>query len=263
MLLQFLQGMAIGIAFVLPGLSAGTVILILGFYKQFIDDLSRLRLRPYLPHLCGAALSALVGVKIIGYLLENYNDLLSAFLLGMVVASIRVIIIHNGKIVKPTFWGIILGAAAFLITWFIFSNPTPGWTALPAGSPHHFFIGGALAAATMILPGISGSSTLVMMNLYDDMIFAVNHWEWLKITIFSAGALIGIFVFARLLSALYHRYHDTVSLVLVGLLLGATRSLLPSTLSAAVIVSALIGAAIVLVLSSPGFRQPKQKTSSG
>ena len=66
MLLNFLQGMAIGIAFVLPGISAGTVILILGFYKQFIEDLSNFRLRPYLPHLCGGAVAALAGVKIIG-----------------------------------------------------------------------------------------------------------------------------------------------------------------------------------------------------
>lgn len=260
MMLHFLQGMAIGIAFVLPGLSAGTVILILGFYKQFIDDLSRFHLRPYLPHLCGAAISALAGARIIGYLLENHNDLLSAFLLGMLVASVRVILIHDGKIIKPKFWSIFLGLAAFAMAWFIFSSPTPGWTALPAGSHHHFLAAGALAAATMILPGVSGSSALVMMNLYDDMIFAVNHWEWLKLAIFSAGGLLGIFVLARLLSALYRRYHDTVSLTLAGLLLGSTRSLLPSTFGITVLIAALTGGAIVLFLSSFHLGRLKQKT---
>lgn len=248
---QFFQGVAIGIAFILPGLSAGTVILILGFYKQFIDDLSSFHLRPYLPHLCGAAAGALAGVRVIGFLLENHRDLLLAFLLGMVIASVRLILIHNGRAIRPRPWSLALGLAAFALAWFVFGNPAPGWTALPAGSHQHFFIAGALAAATMILPGISGSSTLVMMNLYDDMIFAINHWEWLRLAVFTAGGLLGIFVLARLLAALYRRYHDAVSLTLAGLIIGAARSLLPSTFSAAVLLSALAGATAVLLLSSP------------
>jgi putative membrane protein len=251
LIVQFFQGIAIGIALILPGLSAGTVILILGFYKQFIDDLSSFRLKPYLPHLCGAAAGALAGVKVVGLLLVSHRDLLLAFLLGMVIASVRVILFRNGRVMRLRPWTLILGPAAFAVAWFIFGNPAPGWTALPAGSHQHFFIAGALAAATMILPGISGSSTLVMMNLYDDMIVAVNHWEWLKLAVFSTGGLLGIFVLARLLAALYRRYHDAVSLTLAGLILGATRSLLPSTFSSGVLLTALAGGAMVLLLGSP------------
>lgn len=253
MLLHFFQGIAIGIAFILPGLSAGTVILLLGFYEQFVGDLACFRLKPYLPHLCGAAAGALAGARAVGYLLEHHHDLLSAFLLGMVLASVRPLLAPEGKITRPGPWSVLAALAAFAAAWFVFSNPAPGWTALPAGSHHHFFIAGAFAAATMILPGISGSSTLVMMNLYDEMIAAVNSWEWLKLAVFSAGGLLGIFVLARLLAALYRRYRETVSLVLVGLLLGATRSLLPSAFSAAVLIGALAGGALVLLLSSPRF----------
>lgn len=263
MLLNFLQGMAIGIAFVLPGISAGTVILILGFYKQFIEDLSNFRLRPYLPHLCGGAVAALAGVKIIGYLLENHRDPLLAFLLGMLVASIRVILFQDGKMVRLRPVAVLLGVTGFMVAWFTFSNPTPEWTALPDVSLYHFFAGGTIAGATMILPGISGSSSLVIMNLYDDVILAVNNWEWLKLAVFSAGGLLGIFVLARLLSALYRRYQDAVSLAMTGLVLGSIRSLLPSALSAAVIAAAVTGAVIVLTLTSPRHRKPDQKTISG
>lgn len=260
-MLHFLQGIAIGIAFILPGLSAGTVILILGFYKQFIDDLSRFRLRPYLPRLLGAAAGALAGARVIGYLLEQHHDLLLALLLGMVLASVRVILMHEGKIIKPRLYSLLPGLAACALAWFLFSSPTPGWTALPAGSNHHFFAAGAVAAAAMILPGISGSSALVMMNLYDEMILAVNYWEWSKLAVFSAGGLVGIFVLARLLAALYRRYHEIVSYTLAGLLLGATRSLLPSTISLTVGIAALAGAAAVLLLSSPSLSRGRQKTA--
>ncbi len=262
MILDFLKGMAVGIAFVLPGISAGTVILILGFYKQFIDDISRFHLRPYLPHLCGGALAALAGVKIIAYLLENCKDLLLAFLLGLLVASLRVILFQEGKMIKFRPLTVLAGIAGFLVAWFAFSNPGPGWSPLPAVSIYHFFAGGAVAGATMILPGISGSSSLVIMNMYDDVIFAVNHWEWLNLAVFTAGALLGIFGLARLLSALYRRYQEALSLVLTGLVLGSIRSLLPSSFSAGVLIAALAGAAIVLALTIP--RRPKsgEKTIS-
>lgn len=258
------MGAAIGIAFVLPGISAGTVILILGFYKELIDDLSSFHLRPYLLHLCGGAAAALAGVKVIGYLLDNHRDPLLAFLLGMLVASVRVILFRDGKIIKLRPWGVILGITAFLAAFFLFSSPAPGWTALPSVTPVHFFAGGVVAGATMILPGISGSSSLVIMNLYDDVIFAVNNWEWLKLLPFAAGALTGIFVLARLLSALYRRHQDTVSLVLTGLVLGSVRSLLPQSFSAAVVIAALAGASIVLALTwNTGRGRTDQITISG
>lgn len=262
MILDVLKGMAVGITFVLPGISTGTVILILGFYKQFIEDISSFRLRPYIPHLCGGAVAALVGVKIIAYLLENCRDLLFAFLLGLLIASLHVILFQDGKMIKLRPLTVLLGIAGFLAAWLSFSDPSPGWSPLPAISLYHFFAGGAVAGATMILPGISGSSSLVIMNMYDDVIFAVNHWEWLNLAVFTAGALLGIFVLARLLSALYRRYQDAVSLVLTGLVLGSIRSLLPSSFSAGAVIAFLAGAAIVLALTL--LRRPKadQKTLS-
>lgn len=263
MLINFVKGMAIGAAFILPGISAGTVILLLGFYKQLIEDISAVRLRPYLPHLCGGAVSVLAGVKIIGFLLENCKDLLLAFLLGLLLASLRVILFQDGKWVRLRPITVLIGIASFLLVWFSFTSPAPGWTPLPSVSLYHFFAGGAAAGAAMILPGISGSSALVILNIYDDVIFAVNNWEWLKLAVFSAGALLGIFVLARLLAALYRRYQDAVSLALAGLVLGSIRSLLPSAFSFSAVLAFLAGFGIVFALSFPRTRRPDQKTIIG
>lgn len=263
MLTNFFKGMAIGIAFILPGVSAGTVILMLGFYRQLISDISIIRLRPYLPHLCGGAVAVLAGVRIIGYLLENYKDTLMAFLLGMLLASLRVILFHDGRMVRLRPVAVLIGIACFLLVWFAFSDPAPDGTSQLAVSLYHFFAGGIVAGATMILPGISGSTTLVIMNIYDDVIFALYNWEWLKLAIFSAGALLGIFLLARLLAALYRRYQDAVSLGLAGLVLGSIRSLLPSSFSIPAVLAALAGAGIVLALAIPRPRTPDQKTISG
>lgn len=246
---KFLQGIAIGVAFVLPGLSAGTVILLLGFYRKFLEDLSRVNLLPYLPHILGGAVGALAGVRVIGYLMERTTDLLMAFLLGALVASIRIVLAHSGKI-KAAPGPLILSAAGFVTAWFIICEPASGLTVLPPASLLHFFLGGTVASATMLLPGVSGSSALIMMNLYDDVVIAVNHWQWLKLSVFTAGFLTGLFGLARLLSALYRRYSNSVSFLLAGLILGSTRALLPEQFTSGVIAAAAAGALLVSYFGS-------------
>lgn len=257
MFIKILQGAAIGIAFILPGLSGGTVILLLGFYREFLQDLSRFNLRPYIPHILGGAAAAYAGVQLIGYLMGHANDLLKAFILGMLVASIRVVMAHEGKLqIRPL--PLLLGAAGFMITWFVFCEPSTGLTVLPPGSKFHFFLGGATASATMLLPGVSGSSVLVILNLYDDVIMAVNQLQWFNLACFAGGVAVGLLGLARILLALYRRYSAAVTFVLIGLILGSTRALLPSRIDPSVLAAVITGALLVTFLSvQPGRKQLK------
>lgn len=249
MVTNIMQGLLIGVALVLPGLSAGTVILILGFYQRFIYDLANLRLKPYLYHLLGALAGALAAVYIVSYLLTSFNSLILAFIFGMLVASIPVVINlkHSGALPKPQV--LLFALLGFYIAWFIICEPSQTFTVLPPGGLFHFFLGGALASATMLLPGISGSAVLVIMNLYDDVIFAVSHWQWLRLLFLAAGFVVGIFGLARVLSALYRRYQVEISFLLAGLIAGSTRALLPLRFSFSFFVAAVLGAAVVFLLT--------------
>ena len=249
MFLKLLQGVFIGVALILPGLSAGTVILILGFYRKFLDDLASLRLKPYLPMLAGAAAGALAGVYAISYLLERYNTLIMAFLLGMLLASVPMVINYRREcqLIQP--WPLALGAAGFIVTWFIICEPASTFTVLPPGGLFHFFLGGTLASAAMLLPGVSGSSVLLIMNLYDDAIYAISHWQWIKLAFLSAGFIVGLFGLARLLSALYRRYQTAISFLLAGLILGSTRAILPIRFNFIIVLTALCGAVLVLYIT--------------
>jgi len=245
LILKLLQGAFIGVAMILPGLSAGTVILILGFYRRFLEDLAVMRIKPYLLMIIGAVAGGLTGVFVISYLLEHYSLLIMAFLMGMLLASVKTVINYRARpFLKP--WPLILGLAGFLVTWFFICEPTRTFTALPPGGSVHFFIGGALASATMILPGVSGSSILIILNLYDKMIFAVSNWQWLSLAFFGAGFALGLLGLARLLSVLYRRYHAAISFLLAGLIIGSTRALLPEQFNIAFFIAAGFGAFLVL-----------------
>lgn len=249
MINNLLQGLLIGVALVLPGLSAGTVILIFGFYRLFLDDLATLNFRPYLLHLAGAVAGALAAVYTVSFLLDNHNALILAFIFGMLIASVPVVLdLKRGLcLLKPL--PMICGAFGFYLAWFVICEPNQTFTVLPPGGLFHFFIGGTLASATMLLPGVSGSAVLIIMNLYDDVINAVRHWEWLKLLFLVIGFLVGILGFARLLSALYRRYQLEISFLLAGLIAGSTRALLPLRFSFTFFSAALAGAALVYLLT--------------
>ncbi len=259
MLTKLLQGAFIGVAIILPGLSAGTVILILGFYRRLLDDLAGLRFKPYLSVAAGAALGALVGVFGIGYLLEHHGLIISGFLLGMLLASIPAVFGYNqsGPVpaqIKNNPSALIFGIVGFVITWFYLCEPTRTFTILPPGGYLHFFIGGTLSSATMLLPGISGGAVLIILDLYEDAIQAVTTWQWPKLAFLSAGFITGLLVLSRLLSALYRRYRAVVTFLLVGLILGSTRVLLPDRLSLIFLTFAAAGALAVYALTRKTFK---------
>ncbi len=252
--LKLLQGAFIGVALILPGLSAGTVILILGFYRQFLEDISSLRIKPYLPMLAGAIAGVVAGVSVISFLLEQYTVAIMAFLFGMLLASIPTVLscrvdfvkLPTASAIKKYIWPLILSITGFIITWFIICEPERTFTIFPPGGHLHFFLGGALASATMLLPGVSGSAILIIMNLYNDVIIAVSSFNWLKLSFLAAGFVVGLLALARLLLVLYRRYQTAISFLLAGLILGSTRALLPAHFSLTFFIAAILGAFCVL-----------------
>ncbi len=257
MILQLLKGTFIGLALILPGLSAGTVILILGFYRQFLEDVSTLNFKPYLILFGGVAAGGLLGVFTISYLLEHFSVMITSFLLGMLLASVPMVI-NSRHSPSPLLRPLILCLLGFLFTWFYLCEPARTFTILPPGGFFHFFIGGTLASATMLLPGVSGSAVLIILNLYEDVILAISTWQWLKMAFFTGGFFVGFFILARLISALYRRYSTEISFLLAGMIIGSIRVLLPEEPSITFFIFAALGVVTVLYFTRSQIRLPKK-----
>ncbi len=254
MIKKLLQGAFIGISMILPGLSAGTVIIILGFYRRFIDDLAAVKLKAYLPVFAGVGAGIFAGAFTINYLLEHYGIVIISFLFGMLLGSVPSVIVKpERQNLSP--WPFLLGIAGFVLTWFFVADPNRTFAVLPEIGFFRFLIGGTLSSATMLLPGVSGSAVLIILSIYDEVIHALSHWQLLKLTFFSAGFLIGLFGLARLLSALYRRYKVASSFLLAGLIIGSTRVLLPEQLSLTFFIFAVLGTATVIYFTRSHFRR--------
>ena len=229
-----------GAADVVPGVSGGTMALILGIYEElikaihsfnfnFLRLITLLKIReslssvswPFLLPVGLGILSAIFSLaKALSWLLDNHPIILWSFFFGLILSSVFTV----GRVVKkwrmPTFTAIGLGAVAAYLLFSLMPAATPD-------APWFIFLSGFVAICAMILPGISGAYILVLLGKYHYILDAVNNRDILTLLILTAGALVGILSSVRVIGWLLKRYHDLTMAVLIGLMLGSLRRIWP------------------------------------
>jgi len=220
------QGLVLGFIIILPGMSGGTVFLMMGLYENLVADLVRLRLKRYLPLLVGM----LVGIYISGALFARvfmlYRDITVTVLLGSLLASVRSVLATCPGLTPKRVTCLAVGLIA---GFFLGVEPLDITQATGAISPVTLIIGGALGTAAMVLPGVPGSSVLIIMGIYDSLLYYLSVLAWPPLLWFLVGSVLGLFLLAHVLDRLYAQYHDLVSYFFAGLIVGSSRALLPNT----------------------------------
>ena len=256
---NLLKGAVLGIAMVIPGVSGGTMALVLGIYERLIRALhgfsiSTLKEMLRLPcskdrktrftalwagHdlgflaqlLGGALLSILACSRLIEYFLESHPNPTNGFFFGLVGASIifPLRLMERKSIVELA---CALGAMALTIA---LATAATGQDQVPgdADASHslsncgRFAICGIVASSAMLLPGVSGSFLLLLLGIYHQLIGIINSWDYLLIAVFAAGCLVGLVLFARLINFLLERFHSPTMAFLGGLMAGSLWNLWP------------------------------------
>lgn len=233
-LANLIRGALIGMAELVPGISGGTVALVVGVYERALNAANQLLRRQFAKVDWLLLISIGVGMvtavftmsTVLHNFVENSPEYARALFLGMVAVSIWVPLAmmdprdlrRRAGMVIPLF--LVAAVVGFLGTSFV-SAPRED-PALPI-----IFLAAAVAVCALVLPGISGSYMLLAMGLYAPVIGAVSDRNWTVILTFMAGALVGIALFIKVLTWALEK-HRTVSLTLMaGLMLGSLRSLWP------------------------------------
>ena len=242
-LINVLRGFLMGSADVVPGVSGGTIALVLGIYERlihairtgagalgalargrFTEALQRIKAvewRFLIPLLAGVALAIVSLASLIKHFLDEEPINTSAVFFGLVAASIVVAWPLVNRWTRARF-AILAGAAVvvFLVLGLRSEELTDPATLL-------YFGAGALAIVAMILPGVSGSFILLMLGMYEVVIDAVTERDLAVIAVFGLGAVIGLALFSTLLDRMLRDHHDTVMAALIGLMVGSLRVLWP------------------------------------
>ncbi|MDJ0888097.1 MAG: DUF368 domain-containing protein [Desulfobacterales bacterium] len=236
----FAKGFCMGAADVVPGVSGGTMALVLGIYEQLLQSIRaidwpfvrllaafqfRRALRGvplgFLASLFAGILAAVFTLaKALSWLLSNYPVGIWSFFFGLILASAVVVGRRIAHWRKGAYAGLAASAvAAYGLVGIVPVSTPDSWLFL--------FFCGAIAICAMVLPGISGSFILVLLGKYQTILDAVHQFDVTTLIVFSAGAGSGLVLFVRLLNWLLARYHTITLACLTGLMIGSLRKIWP------------------------------------
>ena len=240
----FIKGMPIGMSNTLPGISGGTIALVLKIYDELVHSIKKIKIKFLIPVILGAVAGVFIGSSIIITLFNNYPIFVTAFLLGLILASSKVTFqeVDTYDILK-----IIFGLAGFAIA-FMYSAEASNSVNINNISLIKYFAGGALGSVAMILPGISGGTILVMMGLYQSVLAAISGLNLVIIIVFGLGILTGLLIFSWLLSYLLDNYRSSLMAFLTGLILGSTRSVIPAQFNIIAVLGLVLGIMVIYYL---------------
>ncbi len=235
----FFNGIMMGIANVIPGLSGGTLLLLTGIYPRFIEvfgslnpkDLKAYEWRENILFILIIAIGALVSIfamsKFMSWLLEAYQAPVYLLLIGLIIGSVDIITkkinYKSGKSVYALIAGLVL--IIFLIV--MGSSLNPSTVSSRSVHPVLFITGGIVAAATMVLPGVSGSMLLLLLGLYKPVVDSVSELNLLNIFLIGIGAAFGILFASRVIKSLLEKNASTTYAFLLGLIIASMMDLFP------------------------------------
>jgi len=238
------RGFLIGTAEVIPGVSGGTIALIVGIYERIIGSaanavdafvfLLRGKLQEakvparqidwllVLPVLVGMFAAIFAAAAIIEPLLESQPENMRGLFAGLILVSLLVPYRMVGASWRAADY--LLGLIAAAISFVLVSLPKQE-VADPALAL--VFLAAAVAVCALVLPGVSGSFLLLAIGFYAPTIDAVNDLDFGYLSVFVLGAIVGLAMFSTALRWLLVNKRRITLAVMTGLMLGSLRSLWP------------------------------------
>lgn len=281
-IMNFINGFCMALADSVPGVSGGTVAFLLGFYDKFIGSLDNLfrgkkedKIEA-LKYLVKLGIGWIIGFGLSVSILADIFDVqiykISSLFLGFIIFAIPIVIYEEKETLKNK-WKemlfILLGIAVVVAITLV--NPASGTginvsaSGLNVGLIIYVFIAAMVAITAMVLPGISGSTLLLIFGLYVPIISALKelmhmNFSYLPVVIiFILGVLAGVALCVRLIRKALEKYRAQTVYCIIGLMLGSLFSIVmgpttleepkdPMSFSTFSILFFIIGGAIILGL---------------
>lgn len=231
-ILNLIRGALIGAAELSPGISGGTVALIIGIYERALHNADKIVKRKFaqvewlfIAFIGLGMVAAVFGLSgiISTFVAENFSLSHSLFA-GMVLISVWVpfSMIDKQDRRNPKYYLFALASAVFIVT-------VTGFTSNQVEDPNLFFVflAAAVAICALVMPGASGSLVLLMLGMYEPVLRAVSELDIAVILVFMAGALCGVVFIVRFLNYMLENHRTPTLFVMTGFLLGSLRALWP------------------------------------
>lgn len=244
MIKQILQGMVVGIANIIPGVSGGTMMVAMGLYDRLIHAITHLKsefkdsMKLLIPIFAGAGIAIVALSRLFEFLLATYPIPTNFAFCGLIAGSLPFIFkkvkghkVTVSKIIPfLIFFGVVILMALLGETGGASADVSFGFVNLLK-----LFGVGIIAAATMVVPGVSGSMMLMLLGYYDTILKVINDFVDALVKFdmdglmtgvgilapFGIGVVIGIFLIAKIIEFIFskaeiHAYYGIIGLILAS-----------------------------------------------
>lgn len=236
------RGFLMGTSDLVPGVSGGTIAMILGIYDRLLKAISDLfskewkdPLRFLIPLLLGILSALILLSNLFQYLLQHYFEPTQFFFLGLIIGAIPLLLtqMEAKKHLRFRHLLVLLITASILAS-IAFLNPdqrAEPITTLSMITVSGLFVSGWIAGMAMLLPGISGSLVLLLLGVYPTAIHALSTLNLFMLFIIGSGIVIGFFISSKGIRFLMSRYPYMTYAVMIGLIIGSIFNIFPGTVT--------------------------------
>lgn len=263
-LIKVLQGALIGLGAVLPGISGGVLCVIFGIYKtimEFLADPFR-KLKSHFPKLLPIGIGGVIGflgiANVLSFLLDKYPAPSVCVFIGLITGMLPSLFREAGEQGRSKASFISMGIAmvlifALLISLQVFSvQITPNFV-------WYLFCGFCLALS-VIAPGMSFSTLLMPLGLYEPFVAGIGHMDFAVLIPGGIGALATVILFAKAVDALFNKHYSVSFHAIVGVVIAATVMIIPfesftASVASCVVNIICLAAGIVAALFLDKFNQ--------
>ncbi|SIS57067.1 DUF368 domain-containing protein [Salimicrobium flavidum] len=231
------RGMMMGASDVVPGVSGGTIAVVLGIYDRLIEAINgffskewKRHLKFLLPLGIGVVTSILLLANVIEWLFDHYPAQTKFFFLGLIIGVLP--FLSKKAEMKYNFrmkHYVLMLIGALVVSSLAFFQPEESEAIgnLSSGMYLLLFFSGMIASSAMILPGISGSFLLLIIGVYTTVIEGVSNLQLDVIAVVGAGIAIGIVVMSKIVKYFLDHYTSGTYAVIIGLVLGSVVVIYP------------------------------------
>ena len=252
---NLINGLTFGVTQIVPGVSGGTVAIIMGYYNELIDSINNFRkdykksLKFLLPFMVGILFGMVLFSSVVSYMLDNFSFPTMLFFVGLIAGIAPAVynkMTDENKLPKLKYIILAIIPTLLLVAISHFTNPSepnPREVIDSVNISYMLFlvVAGAVAAAALIVPGVSGSFVLLLFGVYHVATYSLSSirdllgditnteifFDILKIMApLGIGIIIGGLLMARIVGKLLESYTKIVYSIILGLIIGSVYALL-------------------------------------
>lgn len=224
-----LKGFCIGATMTVPGISGGTMAVVMGIYEDLLSAINGCFRKPkekipfLLWFMAGGAAGFFLLAGVVTYLLENEKTGMIVRLVFAAVIALGIpLLVKNSGLSKPDVKGVfclIAGAAIVVSINFLpvgnMGDKDGVWWIVAQ------LLAGVIAGAAIILPGISITHMLYIMGMYGDIIHRVYSLQFISLIPFAIGLISGIFIIGKVFESFMEHHKKCVYMAITGFVTGA------------------------------------------